>query len=125
MLSVILIYGTILTVSAGVNPKSVYSANSWSVASYPGNDDSDTASDIRDGGNSIAIFTFNYSSESTGSQPVYASSPQSPDRLGINSTALRHMSYSGNVDKNARIDVNFYAYSSTDRIVADGTIEAY
>lgn len=122
-LSVMLILGTTLTVNAGENEKSARAANSWYVASYPGGSYSDTASAIRDGGSSLYIFTYNYSSSPSGSAPIYVTSPQSPDRLGINSKALRSMSYSGGVASNARIDVNFYASSSTDRIIADGSID--
>lgn len=123
-LCTVLILGTVLTVNAGAgeNQKAARDASRWSVASYPGDDSSDTASSIRDGGSFIHIFVGNYSSEPVGGQPVYASSPQSSDRIAINSTATRDMGYKSSVGKNDRIDVNFYAYSSTDRIIADGHI---
>lgn len=119
-----LIFGTVLSVNASSGKNELLAADSWSVSSYPSGDSSDTASDIRGGGSSIAVFTYNYSSQPSGSQPVYATSAQSPDRLGINSTTLRFMSYSGGLPSNARIDVNFYAYSSSDRIIANGSIDA-
>lgn len=127
LLSSMLLVGATLCVNASenMNQKEARAANSWSVSSYPSGDSSDQASDIRDGGSSVDIFTFSYSSQPSGSQPVYASSPQSPDQVGINSTNIRSLGYSGGLSPSARIDVNFYAYSSTDRIMANGTIEAY
>ncbi len=124
ILSAVLVFGTVLSVNARTSEKTARAADSWSVSSYPTGDSSDTASDIRDGRAYAFIFTSNYSSEPSGNQPVYATSAQSSDRLGINSTALRQMYYIGGLPNDARIDVNFYSYSSSDRIRANGFIDA-
>lgn len=124
ILSAVLVFGTALSVNASTSEKTARAADSWSVSSYPSGDSSDTASDIRDGRAYAYIFTYNYSSSPSGSQPVSATSAQSSDRLGINSTALRSMYYRGGLANDARIDINFYSYSSSDRIIANGSIDA-
>lgn len=126
VLSMILILGMAFTVNAGIIENSISTRSSWSVASYPGSASSDRASDLRDnkGGTSIYLYTFNYSSESVGMQPIYATSAQSPDRIGINTAELRFMGYNSDVKSDAQVDVDFYAYSSTDRLIANGSIDA-
>lgn len=126
LLSLVLLFGAALTVNAGVKqqaPRSV-AERYWSVSSYTGNDSSSVAYDVAGDCKKIYVFTSNYSSEPVGGQLVWASSPQSPDQLGINSTQVRTMGYYSNILRGDPVRVNFYAYSSTDRIVADGYINA-
>lgn len=122
LLVCVLIMGTTFTVHASAEPNTARSLRSWEISSFPGNDNSATAYDLKESSD-ISVYTHNYRSEPHGGQVIYVSSPQSPDRPAINSTGIKYMSYNQNVKKGDRIEVNFYAYSSTDRIMADGTID--
>lgn len=122
-LGTVLILGAAFTVNAGVEQGVARSNSNWYIDSKPGGDSSYKVSDIR-GGSRLYVFTYNYKSEPTAGRVVRVTSPQSPDTLGINSTALRTMGYSSTTKVNDRIDVTFYAYSSVDRILANGSIDA-
>lgn len=123
-LAMLLLMGNVLVISAQEPYEAVpvSDAGKWYISAYPGNPGSDTAYVLRGSSNYFYIFT-SYYYASGDCKGIHVTSPGSNDSIYINSTNVRTMFFNSKYAYGDSVPVDFYAYSSNDRIAGNGTVD--
>lgn len=122
-LAMLLLTGNVLVISAQEQYEAVPAsdAGEWNVYASPGIPGSATAYVLKGTAKLFGIHISYYYSSSD-SNGIQVTSPGSNDTVYITSTDLRTMYYNSTVKYGDSVQVDFYAYSSTARIVGNGFI---